>query len=79
MAAMIDEIKGERVQLEAAGPLVIRSKGEKLALLMPSAWNFERGGSCRVEAAKAAAAGGAGSEAQMKSGAVETALFQNTP
>jgi DNA polymerase III sliding clamp (beta) subunit (PCNA family) len=59
LAAMIDEFSGERVQLEAAGPLVIRSEGEKLALLMPSAWNFERGGSCRVEAAKAEATGGA--------------------
>jgi DNA polymerase-3 subunit beta len=40
LAAMIDEFNGERVQLEAAGPLVIRSQGEKLALLMPSVWNF---------------------------------------
>ena len=40
LSAMIEEFKDERVQLEAAGPLVIRSKGEKLALLMPSTWNF---------------------------------------
>ena len=58
LTAMIDEFSGERVQLEAAGPLVIRSKGEKLALLMPCAWNFDRGGSCRAEAAKAEATGG---------------------
>lgn len=40
LAAMIEEFSGERVQLEAAGPLVIRGEGEKFALLMPSAWNF---------------------------------------
>jgi DNA polymerase III subunit beta len=40
LAAMIDEFKCDRVRLEAAAPLVIRSEGEKLALLMPSAWNF---------------------------------------
>jgi DNA polymerase-3 subunit beta len=40
LAAMIGEFSGQCVQLEAAGPLVIRSEGEKLALLMPSAWNF---------------------------------------
>ena len=67
LSAMIDEFKGERIQLEAAGPLVIRSKGEKLALLMPSAWNFERGGFMpRGSCESRSGTGGARCEPQMK-------------
>jgi DNA polymerase-3 subunit beta len=43
LAAMLGEFASERVRIEAASgqqPLVIHGDGEKLALISPSAWNF---------------------------------------
>jgi DNA polymerase-3 subunit beta len=48
-AALLNEFRGEHIQLETADgqPVVIRGAGEKLALIVRSKWNF---GSCREAA-----------------------------
>jgi DNA polymerase-3 subunit beta len=42
LADMLEEFRGDRIHLDAASgkPLVLRGEDKKLALIMPSAWNF---------------------------------------